>query len=220
MTDFPPLVLTPSAQAGTVLPSDLMVRQIHMLLRSGVTWEQLDPNLRSMFLLGYYLGNVRNGGHSQFIGNAFNFYNGSPVLFVNWAMDAAEQYSMPDTLKIMREFLAWISTNPEEASKQTGFTPHVSPELRPFDDALLKADTIDEDLWLARVASLPKAYSQTFLRRCSYDEGFVTFPAIFSDIEELRRLANFQPVRIVAEDNFDEEIRSVALEFSVPSGSA
>ena len=207
VTDPFPLFLTPSVQEGRTLASHLLNKQMHILLGAGVTWDRLNPDLRAAFLLGYYLGNVRNGGHSQFMGNARNFYGGDPNQFLDWAMKAAERYGMPETLRIMRHVQAWMAENPDEAATQRGFTPHVSPALKPYDTALFNADTLDEATWLARVNTLPEAHAQTFLHMKSYKEGYVRFPAIFSEIEELRLLVSFAPVVIVADDTFEEEIK-------------
>ncbi|MBW3245818.1 hypothetical protein KUV57_24615 [Epibacterium sp. DP7N7-1] len=204
------LFLTPDAKDGSKLPSYLLNKQMHILLEAGVSWDRLNPDLRAAFLLGYYLGNVRNGGHSQFMGNARNYYDGDPGRFLSWAMKAAERYEMQETLAIMRDVLIWMSENPEEAATQTGFTPHVSPALKPYDTALFSADTVDEQAWLARVNSLPACHAQTFLRMCSYEKGYVRFPAIISEIEELRLLTNFEPVTIVSEDSFEAAVKAAA----------
>ncbi|MFQ1699833.1 hypothetical protein ACJ5NV_04475 [Loktanella agnita] len=208
MTDPFPLFLTLSAQEGRTLPSDLFNKQMHILLGAGVTWDRLNPDLRAAFLLGYYLGNVRNGGHSQFMWNARNYYDGDPKQFLDWAMEAAERYEMPETLRIMRDVQAWMAENPDEAAIQTGFTPHVSPALKPYNAALFNAGTLDEATWLASVNSLPEAHAQTFLHMKGYKKGYVRFPAIFSDIEELRLLVSFASVVIVADDTFEEEVKA------------
>ena len=208
MTDPFPLFLTPAAQKGSTLPSDLFNKQMHILLSAGVTWDRLNPDLRAAFLLGYYLGNVRNGGHSQFMWNAGNFYDGDPKRFLDWAMEAAERYGMPETLGIMRDVQTWMAANPDEAATQRGITPYASPALKPYNAALFHADTLDEAMWLARVNSLPEAHAQSFLHMKGYKEGYVSFPAIFSEIEELRLLVSFAPVVIVADDTFEEEVKA------------
>ena len=210
-TDTFPFFLPPAAQAGETLPSYYLNKQMHILLGGGVSWDRIDSDLRAAFLLGYYLGNVRNGGHSQFMGNARNFYDGDPSRFLDWAMGAAERYEMPETLSIMRDVQAWMAKNPKEALLQRGFTPYVSPDLRPFDTALYEADTVDEETWLARVNTLPKTHAQTFLHMCSYDEGYVRFPAIVSEIEELRLLLAFSPVKIVSDDMFEAEVKAAVI---------
>lgn len=210
MTDTYPLFSTPAAQAGDIDPSWLFQKQIGILLGAGVSWERLNPDLRAAYLLGYYLGNVRNGGHSQFMGNARNLYGGDPVRFLDWAMTAAERYAMPETLAVMRNVQIWMAQNPSEAATQTGFDPHVSPALEPLNRALYAADLLDEQVWLARVNSLPKAYARAFLHMRSYAEGFVRFPAIFSDIEEVRFLTTFTPVEIIPDDDFETHIAAVA----------
>lgn len=208
MTKPFPLFLTPAAQEGSILLSDLFNKQMHILLGAGVSWGRLDPDLRAAFLLGYYLGNVRNGGHSQFMWNARNFYDGDPNQFLDWAMEAAERYGMPETLRIMRDVQTWMAENPDEAATQRGMTPHASPALKPHNTALFNADTVDEATWLARVNALPEAHARTFLHMKSYKEGYVQFPAIFSEIEELRLLVSFAPVVIVADDTFEEEVKA------------
>lgn len=184
---------------------------MRILLGAGLSWSNFDPDLRAAFLLGYYLGNVRNGGHSQFIGNARNYYDGGdPEQFLSWAMKAAERYEMPETLVIMRDVRTWIANNPREASKLTGVSPNVSAELKPYDAALLSADTIDEMAWIDRLNSLPSAHAQTFLRESGYKKGYVRFPAIFSEIEEVRFLTSFDPVVIVPQESFETEVKSAA----------
>ncbi len=205
-----PLFLTPAAQEGSNLPSYLLNWQMHILLGAGVPWNKLNPDLRAVFLLGYYLGNVRNGGHSQFVGNARNFYDGDPVQFLDWAMKAAERYKMPETLAIMREVRTWIVNNPKEAARQTGVTPNVSADLKPYDASLMSADTVDEQAWIDRLNSLPKAHAQTFLNESGYKKGRVRFPAIFSEIEEVRFLATFDAVAIVPNETFESEVKSAA----------
>ncbi|WP_299208817.1 hypothetical protein [uncultured Tateyamaria sp.] len=170
----------------------------------------MNPDLRAAFLLGYYLGNVRNGGHSQFIGNARHYHGGDPERFLGWAMKVAEKYKMPETLEIMRDVRTWIANNPKKAVGLTGASPNVSPELKPYDAALMTADTIDENAWIDRLNTLPGVHAKTFLHESGYKNGYIRFPAIFSEIEEVRFLATFDATAIVPHETFEEEVKSAA----------
>jgi len=205
-----PLFLTPDAVSGHASLSALFERQIHILLQSGVPWGRLNPRLRAAFLLGYYLGNVRNGGHSQFIGNAYKYYGGDPAVFLEWAMSAAQLYDMQETLAIMRNVHAWILTNPKVALAQTGFTPHRSKALEPFDKALYDADLLEEAEWLKQVKALPGHHAEVVLRYYGYEAGFVRFPAMVSIIKEVAFLAAFEPVRVIETDDFDAAVKDAA----------
>ncbi len=44
------------------------------MLAARVTWTRLTADLRADYALTYHCGQVRNGGHSQFTGNARNPY--------------------------------------------------------------------------------------------------------------------------------------------------
>lgn len=211
LTNGLPLFLTPAAKESSKLPSHLFNWQMRILLDAGVSWDNFNPDLRAAFLLGYYLGNVRNGGHSQFIGNARNYHGGNPDRFLDWAMQAAEQYKMPETLVIMRDVRTWIVSNPKKAAKLTGVSPNVSLELKPYDAALMTADTIDEAAWIDRLNTLPGIHAKTFLHESGYKNGYVRFPAIFSEIEEVRLLSTFDAVAIVPHETFEEEVKAAAV---------
>ena len=135
-TDSFPLFLTPDAQVGTVLPSHLFHKQMHILLDAGVSWDRLNPDLRAAFVFDYYLENARTiSGHSRFMGNARSFYGGDPVRFLDWAMQAARNYNMLETLSIMRHVQDWMIENPKDAATQRGVSPNVAPALKPYDDS-------------------------------------------------------------------------------------
>ena len=77
----------------------------------------------------YYLAQVTNGGHAQFVGNAAAnlAYTMADVTDALRAMDATEH------LKLVKTTAAWVAKNPDEADAQTGLDGGISPELAALD---------------------------------------------------------------------------------------
>src|SRR5262245_6538776 len=84
----------------------------------------------------FYLAQVKNGGHSQFIHNSHN--NLSFVLAdVRAGLSGMKAQAH---LAIMERMVAWIAQNPDEASKQTRFRGGRAPLLDELDTLFYKTD--------------------------------------------------------------------------------
>jgi len=87
------------------------------------------------YFCDYYLAQVNNGGHSQFVHNA----RMDPV-----AMDAIDTglhaMNASELHAIFREMLDWASEHPQDAARQTGFEGGRAPELDVLDKRFYAAE--------------------------------------------------------------------------------
>lgn len=205
MYDFPasdiPLILTAGALRGEHPPGLVMGRLLMAMLTKGFDWDELPPDLRATSALGYYIGNVLNGGHSQFVGNAFNYFGVGPARMLRDAAEAARAYRLPQTLSVIGQAQAWLAANPEEARRQTGFTGGRAPALDPLDKALMAADMVDEAAWLAILAPLPPEVADRLAQgeMCRHPEYPLKFPQRCSGLHEAVFLLTRKPRRVVPE---------------------
>ncbi|MEM8793634.1 MAG: DUF4375 domain-containing protein [Pseudomonadota bacterium] len=84
----------------------------------------------------YYLAQVNNGGHSQFIHNSGN------AAEVTWrnAARGLESMGAYGHFQILAKMLAWVEANPEETAAQTGFSGGRAKELDDLDSAFYALD--------------------------------------------------------------------------------
>ncbi|QLP98656.1 MAG: DUF4375 domain-containing protein [Rhodoblastus sp.] len=69
-----------------------------------------------VYFADYYLAQVRNGGHSQYIHNARDL-----AAMSRSALDALDEMGAEALAAILREMLDWARAHPEEAGRQNGF---------------------------------------------------------------------------------------------------
>lgn len=111
----------------------------------------------------FYLAQVNNGGHSQFIHNSGHkakhiFADALAGLI---AMGAATQAGL------LQEMIAWVDANPAAASEQTGFSGGRAPFLNSLDDrfyAAEKADPISRRAaeWISHCPELRKVEDASY----------------------------------------------------------
>lgn len=97
----------------------------------------------------FYLAQVLNGGHSQFIHNSF----GNLPFVVKDTRAALEGMKADALLAIFERAASWIEANPEEVKKQTGFEGGRAPLLDELDTAFYKANDatpmiVQSSLWI------------------------------------------------------------------------
>jgi hypothetical protein len=95
-----------------------VVDYVNNVQRVGVyARHELPPKALQAYHADYYLAQVNNGGHSQFIGNSGALLRdiAADALAGLEAMDAKAQH------RILTEMMAWAEANPEEAGAQIGF---------------------------------------------------------------------------------------------------
>lgn len=84
----------------------------------------------------FYLAQVNNGGHSQFIHNCF----ANLSFVVNDVRGALTGMNAVATVPIFERMAAWVAQNPNEAKTQTGFEGGRAPELDELDTLFYGAD--------------------------------------------------------------------------------
>jgi hypothetical protein len=77
----------------------------------------------------YYLGQVNNGGHSQFIHNC----HGNLKHILADVRAGLTGMKADRHLQIFEQMATWIAQNPDEVSKQTGFDGGIAPRLGELD---------------------------------------------------------------------------------------
>lgn len=89
-----------------------------------------------IYHVDYYLAQVKNGGHAQFVGNSQSVlsYTTADVLSGLMAMNAPDHFAIADAMA------KWVSKNPDEAENQTGFEGGIAAELAALDDPFYKLD--------------------------------------------------------------------------------
>lgn len=114
-----------------------VVNYVNQIQRVGVySGHELPAVAMQAYHADYYLAQVYNGGHSQFIGN-----NGikmlpttsSDALAGLRAMGASAQH------QILREMIAWVEAHPGEAALQNGFESRPAA-LNALDDRFYEAE--------------------------------------------------------------------------------
>jgi Domain of unknown function (DUF4375) len=121
---------------GQLLVSAI-VGYVNDIQRSGVYGRhELLPALMQAYHADYYLAQVDNGGHSQFIGNTGAIQlpiTGADALAGLEAMGAHAQH------QILAEMMAWVKANPQEAAAQNGFSVR-APSLDQLDNRFCEAE--------------------------------------------------------------------------------
>lgn len=99
--------------------TEAVVYYVNEIQRVGVFHaRELPAGAMQAYHADYYLAQVNNGGHSQFIGNtdvAMLATTAADALAGLKAMGASAHY------QILQEMMAWVQSHPEEAAQQTGF---------------------------------------------------------------------------------------------------
>lgn len=132
-----------------------VVAYVNDLLRVGVyTGRELPAVAMQAYHADFYLAQVDNGGHSQFIGNtgvAMLPTTSSDALAGLKAMGASAQH------QILQETMAWVEANPGEAAAQNGFERRAAA-LNALDSRFYEAERLQPMTPLAArwIASWPE----------------------------------------------------------------
>ena len=134
LSDMPIIVAQSAFDAFPDDPHPLVgavIDYVNVLMSQGRFNRREIPDLAiAAYHADYYLAQVSNGGHSQFIHNcAANLpHTTADVLHCLTEMDADEY------LLVFRLFNEWVQSNPEEVPLQTGFDGGRAPRLDELDD--------------------------------------------------------------------------------------
>ena len=104
---------------------------VNTAVRSGgFPYAQLPREAARLYWMDYYVAQVRNGGHSQYI------YNSELRLIgLSYAREGLAKAGMIPLVGVFDDFLAWLKHNRERVGQETGFGP-VAHELKAFDQRL------------------------------------------------------------------------------------
>lgn len=101
--------------------------------------DELPPGVMQAYHADYYLAQVNNGGHSQFI------HNSRVHAETTWRNAAAGLTAMGATrhAAILDDMLAWARANPAAVEAQTGFEGGRAPELDALDERFYALEKTD-----------------------------------------------------------------------------
>ena len=106
--------------------TDQVTRYLDLMVKSAVPESALPPVLLGVNAINVWVGEVLNGGHSQYVGNKGN----RTVPNLRRALVTAQACQMQDWVGILRDVIDWVRENPGQAAKMTGFTGGISEALQ------------------------------------------------------------------------------------------
>lgn len=136
LTDLPVIVGETVYEAGQTDPQQLImavVDYVNTLVSNGrFNRREIPAMAMSVYHTDYYLKQINNGGHSQFIHNC-----GQKLpLTIADILYCLRDIEAEDYRKLLRLFNEWVQTNPDAVSMQTGFDGGRAPQLEKFDETL------------------------------------------------------------------------------------
>lgn len=104
---------------------------VNTVVRSGgFPYAQFPRDAARLYWMDFYVAQVRNGGHSQYI------YNSELTLIaLSCAREGLAEAGMTPLVQVFDDFLTWLKNNCERAQEETGFGP-VIHELDAFNKRL------------------------------------------------------------------------------------
>ena len=122
----------------------------HAVERAGYRWQDVSARAVQVHCIHDYLGQVENGGHSQYVRNR----RAVLVERLSYAAAGLRAVEASGHLAMLREFRDWLAENPAEVSRQTGFQGGRAPWLDTLDArfrSLGKSAPLDPRLaeWIA-----------------------------------------------------------------------
>lgn len=138
------LVVTEDGLEGRESLLSLLHDQVSALLEAGFGWSALPSELRNLFCLSYYKGQVENGGHGQFMSNAAGLHGGEPVRILGWAAEGAQDLGLAETGAVIAAFQDWIAAHPDDLVALADLDIDAPDEIRALNQRLYQADR-DED---------------------------------------------------------------------------
>jgi len=115
---------------------------------------EIPPRAMQAFHMDYYLAQVNNGGHAQFVHNC-GANMGVTLADIRAGMDAADA---GDHLLLVDALDVWLETYPDEAAKQTGFEGGIAPVMKNLDHMFygLEADGSLGEMIAGLIADAPE----------------------------------------------------------------
>lgn len=108
----------------------------HMLHTARYKRTELPEAALQAYHTDYYLAQVLNGGHAQFVHNSFSILD----LTLDDVTKGLKAMGAEDYLLLARAAQKWVRENPEEAKQQTGFEGGIAPALKRLDTPFFQLD--------------------------------------------------------------------------------
>lgn len=135
---FPVLLAEEEANRGVWGPAELFVDYLNRLLRAGVQASVMPGAFLDLYALDFYCGQVRNGGHSQFVGNSGGRWQAN----IEHAMRGATMLDLPTLAQLLGDCGDWCAAHPRERDQQDG-SSHRAVALDDLDDRFFAMDFRD-----------------------------------------------------------------------------
>lgn len=144
---------------------EMFVYYVNTLLRGGVASEDLPRAFLDLYALDVYEKQVRNGGHSQFIGNSGGRWKAN----LEHALRGAQMLGVEELAQVVSECQDWCEANPTERDGQNGWSVRAA-FLDPLDERLYRME-YDDSGYAAFVAAQP-ATVQDWIRAATEASTF------------------------------------------------
>lgn len=137
----PRSALAKAGEAGNYDLVQALVNFVNAMTGDGLyTRFELPEKAMQAFHADFYLAQVNNGGHSQFIHNSF----GNLPFVIRDVRAALTGMKADAFLATFERMAAWVDKNPDEAKKQTGFEGGRAALLDELDEAFYDADKTNQ----------------------------------------------------------------------------
>ncbi len=124
---------------------------LQQLRANDVPESAISPVLEGLFAVDGWVGDVLNGGHSQYVGN-----KGEHVVpNLSRALVTVKACGMQGWVRILDRVIDWVRKAPDQAARMTGFSGGVSEELQALDREFAATWQRDEAAFVAAFMSLP-----------------------------------------------------------------
>jgi Domain of unknown function (DUF4375) len=147
------------------LPQAIVEFTNHIRTVSQDANHELPAEVLGIYCADYYLAQVNNGGHSQFVGNSGQ----SLAANIEYALPGLKAIGAEEQYRTLADLKDWITANPEEATAQNGFSSRAT-DLETLDTRFFEAEKQASitDLaarWIARWPKLEAVDSERYEER-------------------------------------------------------
>jgi len=117
------------------IPAAIVEFTNHIRAAAQYANHELPREVLGIYYADYYLAQVNNGGHSQYVGNSGKGLAAN----IDYALQGLETIGAEEQYRTLAGLKAWITANPEEAAAQNGFSIR-APELETLDARFFDAE--------------------------------------------------------------------------------
>jgi hypothetical protein len=128
--------IDPNSEEASLVVEDVVAFCNEMMNKGFFALSELPQKAVQAYYADYYLAQVNNGGHSQFVGNA----GGRALRFMEHALEGLRAMGADAHFALLEQAFAWVREHPDEAAKQTGFNGGIAAELKALDAPFFVAD--------------------------------------------------------------------------------